>query len=165
MTRIIPTCSSIVLLLLIGTFRPTPAQVQNAANTKQSSDTHAIGGKQQASNTADDAPTNVLSPVEWQRVDNAVERALNWLAAQQQTDGSFPTLPTGQPGITSLCTMAFVSHGHSPGNGQFGPRLERAIDFAISCQKENGLVALVGNDGPEISRSADAHTGTTTAYD
>ena len=62
----------------------------------------------------DDTPTNVLAAAEWQRVDAAVERALTWMASQQQEDGSFPTLEPGQPGVTSLCMMAFMSHGHAP---------------------------------------------------
>jgi hypothetical protein len=115
--------------------------------------------------TADDTPTNVLSSEEWKRVDAAVDRALNWMAAQQQEDGSFPSLETGQPAVTSLCMMAFISHGHSPGNGEFGQRLERATDFVLSCQKESGILANVYSDGAEISRAVNGHIGTCTAYD
>src|SRR6476659_1958711 len=56
---------------------------------------------------ANDALSKVLSPGEWRRLDAAVDRALMWLAAQQQPDGSFPTLTQGQPGVTSLCVLAF----------------------------------------------------------
>ena len=44
--------------------------------------------------------------------------------------------------------MAFMSHGHAPGNGQYGPRLARAADFVLACQKENGLLAKVGHRWP-----------------
>jgi hypothetical protein len=114
---------------------------------------------------ADDEPKNVLTTEEWKKVDDAVDRALSWLAAQQADDGSFPTLPSGQPAITSLCTMAFISHGHAPGKGEFGSRLERATEFAMSCQKQNGILAFAADDTPEISRSVGGHMGTTTAYD
>jgi hypothetical protein len=106
---------------------------------------------------ARDAPADVLSAEEWQRVDRAVERALKWLAAQQQSDGSFPTLANGQPGVTSLCMMAFVSHGNVPGDGRYGEQLERATDFVLSCQKQNGLVTLIGPEGPTVDRSLPDH--------
>src|SRR5687768_3516756 len=56
-----------------------------------------------ANKNAVSTPADVLSSDEWRRVDAAVKRALDWLAAQQTADGSFPTLETGQPGVTSLC--------------------------------------------------------------
>src|SRR5688572_17606509 len=55
-----------------------------------------------AERPTDEPPGNVLPPADWERVQHAVERALAWLAAQQQPDGSFPTLEQGQPGVTSL---------------------------------------------------------------
>src|SRR5262245_15440605 len=61
---------------------------------------------------ADATPADVLTPEEWNRVDGAVERGLKWLASQQDNEGAFPTIPLGQPGVTSLCMMAFVAHGH-----------------------------------------------------
>src|SRR5688572_8084197 len=51
----------------------------------------------------DDTPSSVLSAAEWQRVDVAVERGLNFLISQQRPDGSFPTMDYAQPGVTSLC--------------------------------------------------------------
>jgi hypothetical protein len=110
------------------------------------------------------APRNVLAPAEWQRVDAAVSRALAWLAREQRSDGSFPTLESGQPGVTSLCAMAFISHGHLPGEGVYGKRLEQAADYVISCQKENGLLAVVAPDGPEISRQVGHEMGVSAVY-
>ena len=81
-----------------------------------------------------------------------MDRSLAWLAAQQQPDGSFPTMDHAQPGVTSLCVLAFMAHGHNPGEGPYGKRLERAVDFIMSCQKENGLITLYGPEGPRITR-------------
>jgi hypothetical protein len=114
--------------------------------------------------SANGTPTDVLAPAEWKRVDAAVEKALAWLARQQQPDGSFPSLQTGQPGVTSLCMMAFIAHGHVPGEGEYGAHMERSTDFVLSCQKPCGLVTFVGDDGPQILRSVNGHMGTTTAY-
>jgi hypothetical protein len=108
--------------------------------------------------------SGVLTADEWRRVDSAIGRALRWLAARQQEDGSFPTIQTGQPGVTCLCTMAFVSHGHVPGDGDFGRRLEGATEFVLSCQKPNGLVTMLGPDGPRITRDLHHEIGTCAAY-
>jgi hypothetical protein len=105
-----------------------------------------------SSRTTDNAPANVLTPAQWRRVDAAVARALSWLAARQQPDGSFPTLDSGQPAVTSLCMMAFIAHGNVPGKGQYGARLERATDYVISCQKQNGLVTKLGPNESPITR-------------
>ena len=83
---------------------------------------------------------------------------------EQQSDGSFPTLDSGQPGVTALCVMAFIAHGHLPGEGVYGKRLERATDFVLSCQKENGLVTLIGPEGPVITRQISHDLGVSAAY-
>src|SRR5687767_1063996 len=75
--------------------------------------------------------SEALSAEEWRRVDRAIERALAWLITQQNPDGSFPTRQQGQPAVTSLCVMAFFSAGHQPGVGEYGERLNRAIDFVL----------------------------------
>lgn len=112
-----------------------------------------------------ESPSDVLSANDWRRVDQAVERALEWLASEQLSNGSFPTLETGQPGVTSLCIMAFVSHGHVPGEGRYGKLLERATDFVLSCQKDNGLITQLGPDGPLQNRNVPEHEiGVCAAY-
>jgi hypothetical protein len=95
-----------------------------------------------------------LSPEEWQRVQACVDHALTWLSSQQQSDGSFPTLAAGQPAITSLCVMAFLSRGHQPGYGPYGQQLNRAIDFVLSCQMEDGLFSFLPPEPIYHSRSA-----------
>ena len=112
----------------------------------------------------DETAANVLSAEEWQRVEESVDRALTWLAARQQPDGAFPTLEMGQPGVTSLCIMAFMAHGHLPGEGQYGQRLERASDYVLNCQKDNGLLSRVGPDGPTITRDVVHEIGEAAAY-
>jgi hypothetical protein len=114
--------------------------------------------------TVKDAPKNVLSSHEWSRVDAAVERGLDWLVRQQNPDGSFPTIDNGQPGVTSLCVMAFVSHGYVPGDGRYGKQLSRATDYILACQKQNGLITLIGPDGPRINRNIEHEVGTCGAY-
>lgn len=82
----------------------------------------------------------VLPPEKWHEMESAVDRALAWMATEQADDGSFPSVATAQPAVTSLCVMAFLSRGHQPGVGPYGQQLDRAIDFVLSCQKPDGLL-------------------------
>ncbi len=113
----------------------------------------------------DDTPKNVLSAGEWRRVDSGVDRGLAFLATRQQADGSFPSYANAQPAVTSLCLLAFMAHGHNPGTGPFGERLERAVKFIVGCQKPSGLVMLVGEDGPEVDRDVEHMVGALGSYD
>jgi hypothetical protein len=127
-------------------------------------ETRADAQEAATSDTKTDPSTNVLPPEEWHRVDEAVDRALVWLAAQQARDGSFPTLDSGQPAVTCLSAMAFMSHGHVPGDGTYGANLEFAVDYVLKSQKENGLLTVIGPEGSRISRAIAHEVGVTVAY-
>src|SRR4051794_26511724 len=152
-----------LLLCLVVAWNYTGAQVETPTDQEKAKANSSAGADRKAA--TDDTPKNVLSDSEWGRVDSAVERALTWLASQQQDNGAFPTLEMGQPAVTSLCVMAFVSHGHAPGDGQYGKRIDSATDFIMSCQKENGLIAKPGINRSAIFRGMDNLHGTCTAYD
>ena len=86
------------------------------------------------------------------RVDQSVDRGLAFLATQQVTReqaqaegkpeiaGSFRGYETGNTGITSLCVMAFLSKGYTPGSGRYGPAINQGIDYVASQQHPNGLL-------------------------
>lgn len=150
--------------MMLGTAAALTCVMQAVAEAQAVPDISMLRFDTPATTPAPDAPRNVLSQAEWERVDAAVARALVWLAGRQRSDGSFPTIETGQPGVTALCVMAFVSHGHLPDDDVFGERLQSAVDFTISCQQENGLVALSAPRGPVISRHVSHEVGTSTAY-
>jgi hypothetical protein len=117
------------------------------------------GGKGRARSVAP-APdlAGALTPDKWRQVESSVDRALAWIASQQEDDGSFPSLSTAQPAITSFCVLAFLSRGYQPGPGKYGRQLEKAIDFVLSCQKNDGLLCL---DAPGSSWQFEkaSHTG------
>ena len=98
-----------------------------------------------------------LPPAKWQQVEKSVDRGLTWIASQQAADGSFPTLLQGQPAVTSFCVMAFLSRGHQPGLGPYGQGLNRAIDFVLSRQLTNGLIADRA-PGPVHQNRQSSHT-------
>ena len=101
---------------------------------------------------------DVLTPQQWQQVDATVDRGLEFLAKQQQQDGSFETLPIGQPGVTSLCVMAYLSRGHMPDQGPYGKRIASAINFVLDCQQADGLLCDMKVVRPAWVKNTPAHT-------
>ena len=87
----------------------------------------------------DPAPGGGAAAAQWRQVENGVDRALAWLASRQAADGSFPTLPQGQPAVTSLAVMAFCPGGISRGLDLMASRLRSGHDFVIACQRPDGL--------------------------
>jgi hypothetical protein len=103
---------------------------------------HAAALEDAPTFAGDEPDLAVLSPGQWQAIDASVDRGLEFLARRQQPDGSFDGPRGGQPGITSLCIMAFLSRGHVPGGGPYGKQLERAIEFVLSVQHTSGLLSI-----------------------
>ncbi len=90
-------------------------------------------------------------------LDATVDKALDYLANHQSSDGSFETAGLARPAVTSLCVMAFLSRGHQPGTGKYGGNIERAIDYVLQFQDpESGAIfpASALNAGGIASRSA-----------
>ena len=90
-----------------------------------------------------------IDPVfaEWhERVDPALERALDYMVKMQRDDGSFEFKYGDSTGIPALVGMAFLSKGHLPTEGPYAEPLNRCIDFVLANQKESGLFEK-GNAG------------------
>lgn len=104
------------------------------------------------------ADETILTEAQSQRLDDTVDLALGRLASLQQRDGSFPTLPTGQPGVTCLSALAFLSAGHLPGSQPYGTHVEKAIQYALTCERSPGMFALV-KATPVWRSNASSHTG------
>ena len=95
-----------------------------------------------------------LSPQAWTHVEQSIERALAWLAKQQERDGSIDAPDTAQPAATSLAVMAWLSKGHLPGEGPYGPAIDRAIDFVLRAQQPDGLLAQAGAGSSTAGKTA-----------
>jgi hypothetical protein len=89
----------------------------------------------------------------------AVEHGLEWLAANQSADGSwiarigyklmtgyeYTAADKGHVGVTALAGMAFLAGGHLPGRGRYGPTVDRALDFVLSCVQPDGYITHAGS--------------------
>ncbi len=103
----------------------------------------AIPAKEESESLA-----SALGPEAWNIVEGSIDRALAWLATQQIPDGSFAAPNTAQPAATSLAVMAYLSKGHIPGEGPYGARIDRAIDYVLSLQQPDGMLAYGGPSAP-----------------
>lgn len=117
---------------------------------------------QESSDTFEES--EVLSPDQWQEVDESIQRGLSWLASKQQRDGSFPAPMEGQPAITALCALAFMANGHSASEGPYSETLQRAVDYIIERQQANGLICLIAPRGAKLSRNVSHSIGRTVVY-
>lgn len=96
------------------------------------------------------------------KLDDAVARGLEYLARQQNPDGSFTAgrNPDGTPGpvaappmaMTGLALMAFLSAGHAPDVGRHGLVVRGAIDFLVAKVPDDGYVGAVKGDKGDDSR-------------
>jgi hypothetical protein len=77
----------------------------------------------------------------------ATARALEWLAKQQNSDGSFSDGGyIHNTAITGYAMLAFMAQGHLPSQGLYGPEVAKAARFLIaSSRAEDGY--LIGSRG------------------
>ena len=78
---------------------------------------------------------------------NAIDRSLAWLAAQQNQDGSFGTAQyRGNVAVTSIAGLAFMAGGYQPGRGRYGENVTRAVRYIVRNEDPNrpGLISSRG---------------------
>jgi len=86
-----------------------------------------------------------------EKVDKSVDKALAYLAKQQEKDGSFRSGMPQNTGITSLAVMAFLAKGYTPGNGPYGDVINKGIDFVLASEKNGMLLGRSESHGPMYS--------------
>ena len=85
-------------------------------------------------------------------LDESIDRALKYLAEHQEKDGSFKSSMDRNTGISSLCVMAFLAKGYTPGTGPYGEIINKGIDFVLdSADKQGKLVGKRKSHGPMYS--------------
>src|SRR5437588_11643535 len=76
----------------------------------------------------------------------ATARALEWLAHKQNSNGSWSTPRFPQnTAVTSFALLAFLSQGHLPDQGLYGPEVARGCRFLLASARQDGY--LVGARG------------------
>lgn len=86
---------------------------------------------------ADEASSSLAKQED--QVELAVDKALIYLSKQQLEDGSFQA-PAHKTAVTSLCIMAFLAKGHTPGEGPFGEIMNKGIDYVLSQVAADGQI-------------------------
>jgi len=73
-------------------------------------------------------------------VEEAVDRALQYLADNQSEDGAYNDSYGRSVGIVGLVGMAFLSAGHTPGYGPYAENLDRCLNYVLESQRTNDLL-------------------------
>lgn len=74
------------------------------------------------------------------RTDEAIDRALSWLASRRNPDGSFGNGDyAGNCGVLGLIAIAFLASGSVPGRGRWGELLEQTVQALLDRVQPNGL--------------------------
>jgi hypothetical protein len=72
--------------------------------------------------------------------EEAVMRGLRWLVKKQNPDGSWG-VASGGPNIISAMTgfaiLSFLGHGETPVSAEFGPTVQKALDWVLTNGKKN----------------------------
>lgn len=80
----------------------------------------------------------------------AIQKGLDFLAKQQQDDGSFSGSYGRNVAVVGLGGMAFIGSGSTPGRGPYGKQVDKCIDYILSHTEESGFInfAPAAGQGP-----------------
>lgn len=76
-----------------------------------------------------------------------IDKALQWLAEKQNSDGSFSDgAYSHNTAVTAFSMLAFMSQGHLPNQGLYGPEVNKAARFLVASALP---VEIAGDKGGE----------------
>lgn len=133
-----PTISIRVMILLITIALLPPARAQDGGFTEGRTGEIPAGSLE------------LITP----ETDRAIQEGLAWLAGQQNGDGSFGSgAYRGNVAVTSLAGLAFMASGSTPGRGQYGENIDRALRYVLDNTSPSGFACVAGSatHGPMYS--------------
>ena len=81
--------------------------------------------------------------------EQAIERGLAFLAAEQNQDGSFGAgRYRGNAAVSALAGIAFLAAGNTPGRGPYGQAVDHCLDYLLGHVEPSGLIV----DPASVSR-------------
>jgi hypothetical protein len=106
---------------------------------------------------AQDRAQGIAGDLVTRDVKKSIAQGLEWLAVRQNSNGSWNCKvgyklfedyhgEDGQDvGVTALCGMAYLGAGNTPNRGKYGRVVARALDFVLSCvREEDGYITANG---------------------
>ena len=73
----------------------------------------------------------------------AIDRGLAFLASRQNSEQGFfggEHKLSRNVAVNSLCGLAFLSAGHTPGRGKYGNHVQRVVEYVLSRVRPNGYI-------------------------
>ncbi len=111
-------------------YSPQPAEFDSVAITRSPVIMRGIYGSRNPG-----ARGQAMAQFGGRGTEGAVLRALRWLKKTQGEDGSWGSNRTS---MTSLALLVFLAHGETPASEEFGYTVEKAIQFIVGAQQEDG---------------------------
>jgi len=74
-------------------------------------------------------------------LERSVERGLEYLASAQREDGTWSESYGQVSGVVGLAMLSFLAHGEMPDEGRYGETIRRSVNYIVSTQNSNGLLA------------------------
>lgn len=76
----------------------------------------------------------MLDPQQMQRIETAVDKAIEYLVINQNADGSWPSGIGKNNGINGICLLALLGRGHTATRGPYQVPILKAVNFIYSTQ-------------------------------
>lgn len=108
-----------------------------------------VGGQPEPTGGAGSAQNTVLDGEMNAATDAAVASGIEFLAKQQNDDGSFGGGRYGKNvAVTALACLALMADGNLPGRGQYGEVISAGTEYVLANCTESGLIAADAANGP-----------------